>query len=68
MYLFLRTVLPDSQFVPWIIEHGPNFGLLVRQLVVNRVSALLGLDVLVSAIIPLRFISVEGKRLGMLLL
>ncbi len=68
MYLFLGTVLPYSQFVPWIIAHGPNFGLLFRQLFANRVSAFFGLDVLVPAIVLLRFISVEGKRLSMRLL
>jgi len=50
--------------VPWIIEHGPNFEVLARQLFANRVSAFFGLDVLVSAIVLLRFISVEGKRLA----
>ena len=57
-------MLPDSQFVPWIIEHGPNFELSERQLFANRVSALFGLDVLVSAIVLVRFISVDGQRLG----
>ena len=61
-------MLPYSQFVPWIIEHGPNFELPERQLFANRVSAFLGLDVLVSAIVLFKFISVDGKRLDMRLL
>jgi len=61
----LGTVLPYSQFVPWFIEHGPNFELLERQLFANRVCAFFGLDVLVSAIVLFKFISVDGKRLGM---
>jgi len=28
----LGTVLPYSQFVPWVMEYGMNLGLLVRQL------------------------------------
>ena len=61
-------MLPYSQFVPWFIEHGPNFELLERQPFANTVSAFFGLDVLVSAIVQLKFISVDGKRLGMRLL
>jgi len=71
MYLFLcvlGAVLPYSQFIPWIIEHGPHIGLLIRQLFANRISAFFGLDVLVSAVVLLRFIRVEGRRLGMRLL
>jgi hypothetical protein len=71
MYLFLcvlGAVLPYWQFIPWIVEHGPNIGLLIRQLFANSISAFFGLDVLVSAVVLLRFISVEGRRLGVRLL
>ena len=71
IYLFLcvlGAVLPYSQFIPWIIEHGPNIGLLIRQLFANKISAFFGLDVLVSAVVLLMFIMVEGRRLGMRLL
>ena len=71
IYLFLcvlGAVLPYSQFIPWIIEHGPNIGLLIRQLFANKISAFFGLDVLVSAVVLARFVRVEGKRLGMRLL
>jgi Terpene cyclase DEP1 len=71
MYLFLcvlGAVLPYWQFIPWIVEHGPNIGLLIRQLFANRISAFFGLDVLVSAVVLLRFIRVEGRRLGVRLL
>jgi hypothetical protein len=71
MYLFLcvlGAVLPYWQFIPWIVEHGPNIGLLIRQLFANSISAFFGLDVLVSAVVLARFISVEGRRLGMRLL
>jgi hypothetical protein len=71
IYLFLcvlGAVLPYSQFIPWIIEHGPDVGLLIRQLFANKISAFFGLDVLVSAVVLLMFIRVEGRRLGMRLL
>ncbi|MCU1316759.1 MAG: hypothetical protein JWN63_2081 [Candidatus Acidoferrum typicum] len=48
MYLFLcvlGAVLPYWQFILWIVEHGPNIGLLIRQLFANRISAFFGLDV-----------------------
>jgi hypothetical protein len=68
VYLFLcilGAALPYSQFIPWIIEHGPNIELLMRQLFANRISAFFGLDVLVSAVVLVWFVRVEGKRLGM---
>jgi hypothetical protein len=71
MYLCLSVlgvVLPYSQFIPWIIEHGPNVELLFRQLFANRIGAFFGWDVLVSAVVLVRFVRVEGRRLGMRLL
>jgi hypothetical protein len=71
IYLFLcvlGAVLPYSQFIPWVLEHGLNIELLIRQLFANRISAFFGLDVLVSAVVLLKFVRVEGRRLGMRLL
>ncbi len=68
VYLFLcvlGAVVPYSQFIPWLHENGLNFGLLVRQLFANQISAFFGLDVLVSAVVLVRFVHYEGKRLGM---
>jgi hypothetical protein len=48
-----------------MIERGPNVGLLIRQLFANKISAFFGLDVLVSAVVLLMFLRVEGRRLGM---
>ena len=64
----LGIVLPYSQFIPWVLEHGLNIGLLFRQLFANRISAFFGLDVLVSAVVLVKFVRVEGRRLGMRLL
>ena len=71
IYLFLcilGAALPYSQFIPWVLEHGLNIGLLIRQLFSNRIGGFFGLDVLVSTVVLLRFIRVEGKRLRMHLL
>jgi hypothetical protein len=59
----LGTVLPYSQFVPWVMEYGMNLGLLVRQLFANRISGFFGLDVIVSSAVLLVFLRVEGRLL-----
>jgi hypothetical protein len=64
----LGLVLPYSQFVPWLLEHGSNVTLLFRELSANRISAFFAMDVIVSAIVLIWFIQAEGKRLRMRLL
>ena len=67
-YLFLcilGTVLPYSQFVPWLVENGLNAQFFVRQLFANRIGAFFGWDVLVSGVVLVGFVRSEGKRLGM---
>jgi len=71
LYLFLAvlgTVLPYTQFVPWLAEHGLNVRLLFTQLFLGHVSAFFGLDAIVSALVLLVFIFNEGTRrkIGML--
>jgi Terpene cyclase DEP1 len=71
-YLLLALVgliLPYSQLVPWIIEHHAlNMPLFIRDLFANRISAFFAMDVIVSAVVLISFIQVEGKRLRMRLL
>ena len=65
LYLFLAvlgTVLPYSQFIPWLAEHGLNVRLLFTQLFLGHVSAFFGLDAIVSALVLLVFIVSEGRR------
>ena len=64
----LGFILPYSQFVPWLLEHGLNVALLVRELFGNRISAFFAMDVIVSAIVLIWFIQSEGKRLRVRLL
>src|SRR5215467_14130589 len=71
LYLILSVlgiVLPYSQFVPWLLEHGLNVGLFFRELFANRISAFFAIDVILSAIVLICFIQSEGKRLQIRLL
>jgi len=58
----LGLLLPYSQFVPWLLEHGLDFTLFLRELFANRISAVFAMDVIVSAIVLIWFIQTEGKR------
>jgi hypothetical protein len=59
----LGLILPWSQFVPWLLEHGLDLALFFRELFANRISAFFAIDVIVSAIVLIWFIQSEGKRL-----
>jgi hypothetical protein len=61
---FVGALLPYWQFVPWVVGHGMNLSLFVRELFVNRVSAFFGMDALVSAVVLVVFMGVEGTRLN----
>ncbi len=68
-FAVLGLVLPYSQFIPWVMEHHAlNMELFIRDLFANRVSAFFALDVIVSAVVLISFIQIEGKRLAMRLL
>src|SRR5262245_34519583 len=59
------TLLPYSQFVPFVHEHGLDLRLFVEQLFSTRIGAFFGLDVIVSALVLWIFVVVEGQRAGM---
>ncbi|MDR0809880.1 MAG: DUF2834 domain-containing protein [Gemmobacter sp.] len=61
----IGAVLPLSQFVPWLAAHGLSIPLLLQQAVSTPVAAFAWADVLVSALVAITFIHVEGHRLGM---
>jgi hypothetical protein len=68
LYLSLAVVgavLPYSQFLPWLVDHGPNLHLLFTELFSTRMGAFFGFDVLVSAIVLLAFIRREGAKCHM---
>ena len=64
-YLLLAiagAVIPFSQFVPWLAEHGLDARGFALELFSTRIGAFFGLDVLISALALLAFIGVEGRR------
>jgi hypothetical protein len=56
------VVLPYSQFVPFLAEHGFDLPLFVEQLFATRIGAFFGLDVIVSAVVLWVFVAVDGRR------
>ena len=58
------TLLPYSQFVPFLREHGLDMRLFVEQLFATRISAFFALDVVVSSVVLWTFVFVEGPRRG----
>jgi hypothetical protein len=65
LYLLLAvigTVVPYSEFFPWLAEHGLNIRLLLNELFSTRAGAFFGLDVLVSAVVLIAFIRREGAQ------
>jgi len=61
----LGTVLPLTQFIPWLATHGLNMPLLVQEALATPLSAFAWSDVLVSGVATAAFIMAEGRRLGM---
>ena len=61
----LGTVLPYSQFVPFLLEQGLDLQMFIEQLFVNRISGFFGMDVIVSSLVLWVFVFGEGSRLKM---
>jgi hypothetical protein len=62
------AIIPYSQFVPWLAEHGPDARGFVAELFSTRIGAFFGLDVIISAAALLAFILWEGRRQNMSML
>jgi Terpene cyclase DEP1 len=58
----LGTVLPYSQFIPFVRAHGLDLQVFTQQLFVNRVSSFFGLDVIVSSLVLWFLVYLEGRR------
>ena len=58
----LGTLIPYSQFVPFVREHGLDLPLLVQQLFSTRIGGFFGLDVIVSTVVLWFFVYFEGRR------
>ncbi len=61
----LGTILPYSQFVPFLVEHGLNLQLFFEQLFINRISSFSAMDLIVTSLVLWVFVFWEGSRLGM---
>ncbi|WP_427158117.1 DUF2834 domain-containing protein [Aliinostoc sp. HNIBRCY26] len=61
----LGTVLPYSQFLPFLLEHGLDIPLFIEQLFANRISGFFGMDVIVSSLVLWVLVFWEGTRLKM---
>ncbi len=59
----LGLLVPNSLFLPWLLEHGLSPRQFVQDLFANGVSAFFGLDVVISAIALGAFVLIEGARL-----
>ena len=61
----LGTVLPYSQFLPFLREHGLDPWLFLDLLFANSVSGFFAMDVLVSSLVLWVLVFAEGRRTGM---
>jgi hypothetical protein len=61
---FFGLLLPYSQLIPWLLEHGLNINLFFTQLFGNRISTFFVIDVFVSSSVLLVFIYGENSRMN----
>jgi len=59
------AIVPYSQLLPWVAQHGVDARGFVLELFSTRIGAFFGLDVIISAIALLAFIAWEGARARM---
>jgi len=57
----LGLVIPYVPFVSWVLEHGLDMGALLAELLSTRIGAFFGLDVIISAVVVLVFISNDAR-------
>ena len=68
IYLILcvaGAALPLSQLIPWLSTHGVDLPLFLQEASSGYITAFGWADVLVSGMVVMVFIFVEGRRLGM---
>jgi len=65
LFCLAGTALPLSQFIPWLAEHSLDVPLLLQQASAERIAAFAWADVLVSGLVVVVFVIVEGRRLAM---
>jgi len=65
LFCVLGTLLPYSQFLPWLLTHGVDPPLFFGDLFANRVGSFFGMDVFVSTAVLWTFVATERRRLGL---
>jgi Terpene cyclase DEP1 len=58
------TILPYTQLIPFLREHGLHLGEFWGQLFATRIGGFFGLDVIMSSIVLWVMVVVEGRRAG----
>lgn len=58
------TLLPYSQFISFLREHGLDLRLFLEQLFANRISGFFAMDVIVSSLVLWLFVFTDGRRYG----
>jgi hypothetical protein len=61
---FAGALLPLAQFLPWVAEHGLALPLLMQSAFGAPISAFAWYDVVLSGLVLLPFMLVEGRRCG----
>jgi hypothetical protein len=61
----LGAIVPYSQFVPFIAQHGLDAREFIAQMFATRIAAFFALDVIVSAVVLFVFVRIEGARRNM---
>ena len=66
----IGTAMPLIPFVPWVADHGIDPPLFLAELFANRISAFFAWDVIISGMVTILFVIIQGRRdaVGRLLL
>lgn len=62
LFCIVGIVLPYSQLLPFVREHGLDLRVFFEQLFANRIGAFFGLDVIVSSLVLWALVVIEGRR------
>jgi uncharacterized protein DUF2834 len=61
----IGAALPLAQFVPWLRDHGLSLPLLVANAAETPIAAFGWSDVVVTGVVVIVFVLVEGRRINM---
>ncbi|BCX72607.1 DUF2834 domain-containing protein [Acinetobacter bereziniae] len=61
----LGIILPFSQFILWLNQHGLNLTLFFQQIIDNPIAAFAWLDVIVTVVVIVVMVIQDGQQLKM---